>query len=95
MKYLVTIALFIAEIDENAAKNLITGWTTPIINIALFVIPFCGLIAALFAAIKWLQLEEEEREHRPLIKSLKRILFWTIVAELMTTIFKIFGLITG
>lgn len=79
-------------IDEAGMKNEVQEWTTPLTNIALWVIPIVGGLAALYHGISWLTKEEDEKEQKPIKKILKKILFATIILELIPTIMKLLGL---
>lgn len=67
-------------------------WIDSLTNYALWVIPSLGIIAGVAHFIGWLTKEEDEKEQKPIRKTLKKIVTWTIVAEMIPTIFKLFNL---
>ena len=78
--------------DLDQFKNWVTGYTEPITQALLWVIPIIGIIAALVSVIKWLALSDEEKEQKSWSKPLITILKVVLVGEAITIIFKIFGL---
>lgn len=79
-------------IDTTEAQNQIQNITDALTKIALWAIPMVGGIAILVTIIRWLTLDEQEREQRPVHKPIIKILAVVIVAESINVIFRIFGL---
>ncbi len=79
-------------IDTGEAQQQIQQITDSITKIALWAIPLIGGIAILISIIRWLTLDEQEREQRPVHKQIIKILAVVIVGESINVIFRIFGL---
>ena len=79
-------------IDTTEAQNQIKNLTDGITKIALWAIPLVGGVAILISIIRWLTLDEQEREQRPVHKQIIKILAAIIVGESINVIFRIFGL---
>lgn len=79
------------DIDESAMTDLIKEFTVPITNICLIVIPILGILACLYNGVIWFTKDEEEREQKPLGRSIKKILLLTFVLEALPALLKIFG----
>lgn len=79
------------NIDENAMTDLVKEFTTPITNICLIVVPIIGILACLYTGVIWFTKDEEEREQKPLGRSIKKILLLTFVLEALPALMKIFG----
>lgn len=67
-------------------------WLDSFNDIVLWAIPITGIIACGAHTISWLTKEEDEKEQKHIRKTLKKIITWTLVAELIPTIFKIFSM---
>ena len=79
-------------IDTGEAQTQIKNITDALTKIALWAIPLIGGIAILITIIRWLTLDEQEREQRPVHKQIIKILAIVIVGESINVIFRIFGL---
>lgn len=79
-------------IDTGEAQTQIKNITDALTKIALWAIPLIGGIAILITIIRWLTLDEQEREQRPVHKQIIKILAVVIVGESINVIFRIFGL---
>lgn len=88
----ITTFFLVTGIDQNAAKTLIKKYTDPAISILLWVIPFACTIACISCVINWLGKSDEEKEQRRPGGVIKKIIFWSIVAESIVGILAIFGL---
>ena len=49
-------------------------------------------IVCLISFVKWFVMDEDEKERHKPFRMIKKIIIVTIIAELITTLFKIFGL---
>lgn len=80
-----------AAVDTGAAKALIQSYTTPITNLALWLIPVIALISLLVSFAKWYMLDDREKDQNPFSKTLKKHLIALAIAESLSTILKILG----
>lgn len=78
--------------DTEALKAESQPWINTFIDYSLWLIPSVGVIACFAHAVGWLTKEEDEKEQKPIRKTLKKIITWTIAAEMIPTIFKLFGM---
>lgn len=78
--------------NEQAFKDWVTTYTTPITNALLWILPILAVISALIGFVSWLGKSENEREQQPWFKPLKNLMIGLLVAESIIIIFKIFGL---
>ena len=88
----ITPLLLEVGINQNAAKALIKKYTDPAISVLLWLIPFACTIACILTVINWLSKSDEEKEQRKPGGIIKKIIFWSIVAESIVGILAIFGL---
>ena len=79
-------------INKEAAQALIKTYTDPAISILLWIIPFACTIACISTVVMWLGKSDEEKEQRKPGGIIKKIIFWSIVAESIVGILAIFGL---
>ena len=63
MKYvcLARTARVLAAVDEGTFKDFVNSFVTPITNALLWLLPLIGLIAVIYAIIRWLMKDEMER----------------------------------
>ncbi len=80
------------KFNEAQAKSTLMEWLTPIMNIALWVIPVAAIARIGIAGISWLQKDEQEREQNPFHRTLINYIKWTVIIEMIPLIFTIFGL---
>ncbi len=94
MKYvcLARTARVLAAIDEGAFKDWANSVATPIANILIWLIPVVGLIVTARVILKWLAMEQQERDQNPLHRPLLKILGAVGIGESIPVIFKILGL---
>ncbi len=94
MKYvcLARTARVLAAIDEGAFKDWANSVATPITNILIWLIPVVGLIVAARVILKYLAMEQEERDRNPVHRPLIKILGAVGIGESINIIFKILGL---
>lgn len=100
-KYILSFITFMAVLttpinavgfNEAAAKDLITSFVTPLTSFLLWAVPVIAAAACLAAYLGWVGKDEDEKEQKPIAKQLKKIIFWAVVVESISAIFKIFGL---
>lgn len=100
-KYILSFITFMAVLttpinavgfNEAAAKDLITAFVTPLTSFLLWAVPVTAGAACLAAYLRWVGKDEDEKEQKPIAKQLKTIIFWAVVVESISAIFKIFGL---
>lgn len=89
---LMTLLAYTPTVNEGEARNLFSGFMTPLTSFLLFGIPPLTVVAGMVAGWRYFQLTEEEREQRPLGKSLTSIVKWAIVLYAFPVILRVFGL---
>ncbi|MCD7951121.1 MAG: hypothetical protein LUG12_12815 [Erysipelotrichaceae bacterium] len=83
---------YAASFDSSSAKSLIQGYTQPILNLLLWLLPTGCAIACLVAYISWLLKDEEEKERQKPMRRIKQIIGFGIIAECIVTILSIVGI---
>lgn len=81
-----------ADFDENAAKTFINGYLNPITNVLLVLVPAVTTAMCIYKYIKWAAMDEDEQQQKPIFKTIKNYIFWAVIIESLTVIFKIFGI---
>lgn len=84
--------IVLLAIDVEGIKNLVNPYIVDFTTLLLWAIPIVASAVALVTGVKWFSKDEDEREQKPLSKSLSKILFWAIILELIPVLFKLFGL---
>lgn len=78
--------------DEQAAKDLVSKYTTPITNFLLWVVPVATVIVCIANYVTWAMKDERERENSPWSKQIKSVIIGAIVVMSISAILKIFGI---
>lgn len=78
--------------NTEGLKSESKPWIDSFTDFALWLIPGVGIIACIAHGLSWMAKEEDEKEQKPIRKTLKKIVTWTIVVEMIPTIFKILSL---
>lgn len=78
--------------DDSAAKEEVEKWTTPLTSFLLWAVPLVTAIVILIAGIAWMTKDEETREQKPFLKTMKQIIIVAVICELVIAILKIFGI---
>ena len=80
------------KINSSGIIDLVKGILDPLMTISLALIPLAGLVAALITAVFWYFKDDEEKERKPVGRMIKKIGFITATAELLPTLWTLFGL---
>lgn len=78
--------------DIDAAKSLVESFMTPLTSFLLWAVPIAAIAACLASYISWAAKDDDEKEQKPVAKTIKKIIFWAVIAEMISAIFKVFGL---
>lgn len=78
--------------DEAEAKRLATSYTGPFTTFLLWAVPIICVIGCVAKYITWMGKDEDEKEQKPIGKSIKRYIFWAVIVESIASIMKVFGL---
>ena len=78
--------------NTEGLKSESKPWIDSFTDFALWLIPSVGIIACIAHGFSWMAKEEDEKEQKPIRKTLKKIVSWTLVIEMVPTIFKILNL---
>ena len=95
MYKLLLVLNYAPSFDNNKAMQTVRAFTTPLINFLYFAIPIVVGLAAVGTAVGFFLKDEDEREQRPLQKSLKKIVLWGVIAYSINIILSLFGLSSG
>lgn len=90
--FLNLMLLYTPGFNGEEAKNFVNSFVQPLTSFLLWAVPVSAIAVCLLSGIGWFTKDEEEKERKPFIKSLKPILYVTLICESITVIFKIFGL---
>ena len=74
--------------NSGLAQSTAKKYIDPITTFLMWVVP---LVAVIVCLISFVMDEDEKERHKP-FRMIKKIIIVTIIAELITTLFKIFGL---
>lgn len=86
MKYIV-----LSKIDVEGIKTLLSPYFEDFTTILLWVIPVIAGVCALVSSVKWFAKDEDEREQKPLEKTLWKIGIYAVIVELIPVLYKLFG----
>lgn len=86
------LPIYAVGVDEGALANLVDSFVSPVLNYAMVLIPVAAAVACGVTYLMWLSKDENEKESKPVGKSVKRIIFWAVIIEAVPAILKIFGL---
>ena len=89
---IVTQAKDTPTFDAGQAKTAANGFLTPLSDTALWAIPLIALVVIAVSGISWLSKDEDEKEQKPFTKTVKRIVFVSILVECAPVLLKIFGI---
>lgn len=78
--------------NSSLAQSTAKKYIEPITTFLMWVVPLVAVIVCLISFVKWFVMDEDEKERHKPFRMIKKIIIVTIIAELITTLFKIFGL---
>lgn len=78
--------------DTAGMKEEANNWLEPLTDVALWAIPAITLLACAVHGISWMMKEDDEKEQKPVRKTIKKIITWGIIIELLPTIIKLLGM---
>lgn len=78
--------------NSGLAQSTAKKYIDPITTFLMWVVPLVAVIVCLISFVKWFVMDEDEKERHKPFRMIKKIIIVTIIAELITTLFKIFGL---
>ncbi|MCI6272218.1 MAG: hypothetical protein MR601_04640 [Erysipelotrichaceae bacterium] len=78
--------------DEAAAKSLAESYITPFTSFLLWAVPLVCVVGCIGKYITWMGKDDDEKEQKPIAKSIKKYIFWAVVVESIAAIMKVFGL---
>lgn len=78
--------------DENAAKALAESYITPFTSFLLWAVPLVCVAGCVAKYITWMGKDDDEKEQKPIAKSIKTYIFWAVIVESVAAIMKVFGL---
>lgn len=89
---LMLVPAILTGINESELENWIKGYTDPITNILIWLIPIGGVIASLVTIVIWFTKDEELKQRDNPIRIVKKIVFWCLIGEGIIAIFKALGI---
>lgn len=81
-----------ASINEAELENWIKGYTDPITNVLIWLIPIGGVLASLVTIVVRFAKDEELKQRDNPIRIVKKIVFWCLIGEGIIAIFKALGI---
>ena len=81
-----------ASINEAELENWIKGYTDPITNVLIWLIPIGGVLASLVTIVVWFAKDAELKQRDNPIRIVKKIVFWCLIGEGIIAIFKALGI---
>lgn len=89
---LMIVPAVLAGINESELENWIKGYTDPITNVLIWLIPIGGVIASLVTIVIWFTKDEELKQRDNPVRIVKKIVFWCLIGEGIIAIFKALGI---
>ncbi|MGN1182943.1 MAG: hypothetical protein ACI4SR_08065 [Faecalibacillus sp.] len=86
------VPVVMASINEAELENWIKGYTDPITNVLIWLIPIGGVLASLVTIVVWFAKDEELKQRDNPIRIVKKIVFWCLIGEGIIAIFKALGI---
>lgn len=78
--------------NSGLAQSTAKKYIEPLTTFLMWIVPLVAVIVCLVSFVKWFVMDEDEKERHKPFRMIKKIIIVTIIAELITTLFKIFGL---
>lgn len=91
-KLFVFLTNYTPTFDNAQAQQTAAGFLTPLTNFLLWAIPSTAVVASAIIGVKYFLKDEEEREQKPIWKSLQKILIAAVVVMAFPLILRIFGI---
>lgn len=79
--------------DSDAAYELVMSYLSPMSTFLLMLVPTIAVVVIAITWVTWMMKDEDEREHSPFTKKVKKVVISCIVVESITLILKIFGIV--
>ncbi|MFV0380763.1 MAG: hypothetical protein ACK5KR_00790 [Breznakia sp.] len=78
--------------DNSAAETAANKFVEPLTTFLLWATPVIAGVVIMVIGILWMIKDEDEREQKPFMKQVKKIIIVAIVVESISTILKIVGI---
>lgn len=91
-KFMEFMPMVCVGINETELEKWIKGYTDPIMNVLIWLIPIGGALASLVTVVIWLTKDDELKERERPSRIIKKIIFWCLIGEGIVAIFKALGI---
>lgn len=78
--------------DASGAMSLVQQYTTPLLNFMLWAVPVAAVLIGIGQGIAWLVADEDKKEQKPLPRTLKKLVMYSVIIECIPVIAKLFGI---
>ena len=87
-----TIHPIVGAINKAELQKWIKGYTDPVIDILIWLIPIGAVLASLAKLAVWFTKDDEIKEREKPSRIIKKIVFWAFVGTGIVAIFKALGI---
>lgn len=87
-----TIHPIVGAINKAELQKWIKGYTDPVIDILIWLIPIGAVLASLATLTVWFTKDDELKEREKPSRIIKKIVFWAFVGTGIVAIFKALGI---
>ena len=88
----VMIHPIVGAINKAELQKWIKGYTDPVIDILIWLIPIGAVLASLTTLAVWFTKDDELKEREKPSRIIKKIVFWAFVGTGIVAIFKALGI---
>ncbi len=92
IKNKILISPIVGAINKGALQNWIKGYTDPVIDVLIWVIPIGAVLSSLATLAVWFTKDDELKEREKPSRIIKKIVFWAFVGTGIVAIFKALGI---
>lgn len=92
LKGKVMIHPIVGAINKAELQKWIKGYTDPVIDILIWLIPIGAVLASLATLAVWFTKDDELKEREKPSRIIKKIVFWAFVGTGIVAIFKALGI---
>ena len=93
IRYLPVFATTLPKFNKDAFVALVKDWLNPLFTSLLIIVPPVLAIVLVVNYIKYITMDENEQQQKPLAPRQTKMIFWAIVIESISAILAIFGFV--